>query len=412
MRVLRDALNIAPGGPSGAGFPSGGGTNPEVDLLTAQVAKLAAMVEQMSGRDGITVVTGAQATRVRTEMTALLVLLTTVTAYAYVQGYGWTDFAWVTKSAFRKSLKGVITGLSTLNDAVARVRRQLQEQIEGLQERVEQGLKVQEEMKDQVDHIAEDIGRVGHDVEDVQQLVLGVEERLRSVVGKQDQANQGIHLLCSLVAHMFMNRGGQMTPQQVRLLQHMQSYVERLPQAQEAPQAQIEQEVPPPIVHRKPQRGERPHAGDVDLLGLPAAGAQELPAAGQAPAPAWPTGHAETKQDAPFEAERPATVEDAPAAEPMHEEHKQVATQEFLVGLQGLLVDAMGSWQGSDADQQAQVLSALAGASEASKAVGGPQRRRHNEPELATPAARAAGSAPDEEMDQELKKLLESIAGA
>ena len=137
----------------------------------------------------------------------ILVITSGIGGYiAYKKGVKLSDFLWVSRSAFGRTIEKMQEGVVKINGIIDGVKKELSSKmkmLEGKMEVVRSGLG--KKIEKEVGQVRRGIKEVGKDVEDVRSAVKGLEGQLEGLDGKMNVASHGIFLLCKVVSGMGQN---------------------------------------------------------------------------------------------------------------------------------------------------------------------------------------------------------------
>ncbi|KAG9150471.1 hypothetical protein Leryth_010850 [Lithospermum erythrorhizon] len=168
------------------------------EAVAAQILRLAEEVRKMSARP-ITVLNG----NFDGNFTNLVVPAATLGALGY--GYMWckgikfSDLMYVTKGGMATAVSNLTKHLEHVSNALAATKRHLTRRIENLDGKLDEQVETSKLIRNEVTDVRGDISRIGYDLDELQRLVCGMDDKLLSLEGKQDLANAGVMYLCSIV---------------------------------------------------------------------------------------------------------------------------------------------------------------------------------------------------------------------
>ncbi|KAK9803061.1 hypothetical protein WJX73_004801 [Symbiochloris irregularis] len=187
----------------------GGGSNREMDDLKR-------LVEQLSrdfGRNqGFTIVTNPGGKGGSSAFAVVAVITSAGVVYLrFWRGWRFSDMMYVTRSSLTKSISQVSAGMESVKQALQQrvdlVKSKLGGQLDELRA---ESKEAQEAMAEAQGAMADHLRLVGDDVQGVQTSVQELEANLDEISLHQRTANEGIHLLCSVVGDLMKKTGYRM----------------------------------------------------------------------------------------------------------------------------------------------------------------------------------------------------------
>ncbi|KAG6387566.1 hypothetical protein SASPL_152758 [Salvia splendens] len=140
------------------------------DAIASQVRRLAMEVRQLASSRQITVLNGSST---QSNLTSLIVPAAAVGALGYGcmwwKGYSFSDLMYVSKQNMANAVSNLTKHLDHVSDALA------------------------------VSDAQADLSQIGFDLNDLHQIVSGLDGKLHSLEDKQEFANAGVMYLCSIV---------------------------------------------------------------------------------------------------------------------------------------------------------------------------------------------------------------------
>jgi len=186
----------------------GNDSNSEVnDVLASQVRRLAMEVRQLASSRPITVLNGSSS---QTDVTALIVPAATVGALGY--GYMWwkgisfSDLMYVTKRNMANAVSGMTKHLEQVSAALAAAKRHLTQRIERLDDKLDEQKEISGIIKKEVTDAHIKIVNIGTEINNIKQLVWGLDDKMNSMEGKQNFSCAGVMYLCQFIE----GKGGKM----------------------------------------------------------------------------------------------------------------------------------------------------------------------------------------------------------
>lgn len=163
------------------------------DALTTQVRRLAMEVRQLASARPVTVFSGSgQAGNV----TSLIVPAATLGALGY--GYMWwkgisfSDLMYVTKRNMANAVSNLTKHLEQVSDALAKTKRHLTQRIEGLDGKLDEQKEISGQIKQEVTDACGRLENIGFELDSLQRLVWGLDEKMNVIEDKQNFACSGV----------------------------------------------------------------------------------------------------------------------------------------------------------------------------------------------------------------------------
>ncbi|KAH9323015.1 hypothetical protein KI387_017654, partial [Taxus chinensis] len=124
-----------------------------------------------------------------------------VVGYGYMwwKGFSFSDLMYVTKRNVANVVASMTKQLDHLSSALAATKRHLTQRIENIDEKMDEQKELSKSIKNEVFDVRGDLSQIGFDIEGIQKLVSGLEEKIGMLDGKQDFANVGVAYLCKFV---------------------------------------------------------------------------------------------------------------------------------------------------------------------------------------------------------------------
>mmetsp|Transcript_1439 Transcript_1439/g.4971 ORF Transcript_1439/g.4971 Transcript_1439/m.4971 type:complete len:309 (-) Transcript_1439:104-1030(-) len=171
-----------------------------VRSLADQVDRLSFEVKQLAGGRAVTVVTPGKGQHDTSSLfVAGLGAGAAGCTYLVLRGrFG--DMMFVTRRGFKQALGHLKASMENVGGALCKVKTQLNARIESVLQQVSAAARIQDQLRVEVGEVKERVNETGQQVDNVEALVGQLQGEIESVKGKQDFANRGIYLLCSVVA--------------------------------------------------------------------------------------------------------------------------------------------------------------------------------------------------------------------
>ncbi|CAI9092894.1 OLC1v1028252C1 [Oldenlandia corymbosa var. corymbosa] len=138
-------------------------------------------------------------------LTASSVLVPAATLGALGYGYMWwkgisfSDFMYVTKHGMSVAVENLTKHLENVSDALASTKKHLTHRIENLDGKLDEQMEISKLIKSDVGEVHDDLSQINFDLEELQRVVNGLDDKLLSLEAKQELANAGVMYLCNFV---------------------------------------------------------------------------------------------------------------------------------------------------------------------------------------------------------------------
>ncbi|XP_042039668.1 uncharacterized protein LOC121785351 [Salvia splendens] len=170
------------------------------DAIASQVRRLAMEVRQLASSRQITVLNGSST---QSNLTSLIVPAAAVGALGYGcmwwKGYSFSDLMYVSKQNMANAVSNLTKHLDHVSDALAAAKRHLTQRIENLDGKIDEQIEISKLIRNEVSDAQADLSQIGFDLNDLHQIVSGLDGKLHSLEDKQEFANAGVMYLCSIV---------------------------------------------------------------------------------------------------------------------------------------------------------------------------------------------------------------------
>ncbi|XP_047968472.1 uncharacterized protein LOC125212368 [Salvia hispanica] len=157
-------------------------------------------VRQLASSRQITVLNGSST---QSNLTSLIVPAAAVGAlgygYMWWKGYSFSDLMYVSKQNMANAVSNLTKHLDHVSDALAAAKRHLTQRIENLDGKIDEQIEISKLIRNEVSDAQADLSQIGFDLNDLHQIVSGLDGKLHSLEDKQEFANAGVMYLCSIV---------------------------------------------------------------------------------------------------------------------------------------------------------------------------------------------------------------------
>ncbi|GJM98452.1 hypothetical protein PR202_ga15466 [Eleusine coracana subsp. coracana] len=117
-------------------------------------------------------------------------------ALIQAQGLSLSDVMFVTKRNMANAVQSMSKQLELVSSALAVTKRHLTQRLENLDGKMDEQVEVSKTIRNEVNEVKDDISQNGFDIEEILQMVSGLEGKIELLEEKQDMANAGIRYLC------------------------------------------------------------------------------------------------------------------------------------------------------------------------------------------------------------------------
>uniref|UniRef100_A0A0D6QUD1 DUF1664 domain-containing protein n=1 Tax=Araucaria cunninghamii TaxID=56994 RepID=A0A0D6QUD1_ARACU len=180
---------------------SSSGDSDNSAALLAQVRRLAQEVRHISSSRAVTVVNGNSEQSGNLASLAMPVAMLGALGYGYMwwKGFSFSDLMYVTKQNMTNVVASMTKHLDQVSAALAAAKRHLTQRIENLDEKMDEQKELSKLIKNEVFDVRGDLTQIGFDIDAIQKMVCGLEDKIGTLEDKQDIANIGICYLCNFV---------------------------------------------------------------------------------------------------------------------------------------------------------------------------------------------------------------------
>ncbi|KAJ0965181.1 hypothetical protein J5N97_026319 [Dioscorea zingiberensis] len=171
----------------------------DASVLAAQIRQLAQEVRDLTLARPVTIVNGESSSG---SLASYIMPAAAVGAmgYCYMWWKGWSfsDVMFVTKRSMANAVTNVSKQLEQVSAALASTKKHLTHRLENLDWKLDEQKETSKLIMNEVNGVNSDLSQIGFDIESIQKLVLGMEEKIGLLENKQDMANAGIWYLCQV----------------------------------------------------------------------------------------------------------------------------------------------------------------------------------------------------------------------
>ncbi|KAI9082239.1 hypothetical protein K1719_035662 [Acacia pycnantha] len=118
--------------------------------------------------------------------------------YMWWKGWSFSDVMFVTKRNMANAVATVTKQLENIHETLASTRRYLTKKLEGLDLKVEEHNELTQLIANDVNVVKSKLSQIGVDMKLIQEMIAGLEGKLKLVESKQDITNSGLWCLCEL----------------------------------------------------------------------------------------------------------------------------------------------------------------------------------------------------------------------
>jgi len=177
-----------------------GSSSLDMALIQAQIRNLAQEVRDLTLSKPITILSGKSDSGGSLSSYILPAAAVGALGYCYMWCKGWSfsDVMFVTKRNMASAVDSMSKQLEQVSSALAATKRHLTKRLENLDGKMDEQVEMSKHIRNEVIDVKTDLSQIGFDVEAIQQMVAGLEEKIELLDNKQDAANAGIWYLCRM----------------------------------------------------------------------------------------------------------------------------------------------------------------------------------------------------------------------
>lgn len=182
------------------GTGAGGGAESGINDALNEVRLLAMQVRQLGSPRSITVLNGGSG---QTGLSGLIVPAATVGALGY--GYMWwkgisfADLMYVTKQNMASAVSTMTKHLEQVQTSLAAAKKHLTQRIEKLDDKLDQQKALSGQIKDDVTGARVKLEIIGSEIQNIRDLVCGLDGKMDSMEAKQNFSCAGVMYLCQFI---------------------------------------------------------------------------------------------------------------------------------------------------------------------------------------------------------------------
>lgn len=183
------------------GVNLGEGSSPyDIALIQAQIRNLAQEVRDLTLSRPITILSGKSDSGGSFSSYILPAAAVGALGYGYMWIKGWSlsDVMFVTKRNMASAVESMSKQLEQVSSALAATKKHLTQRLQNLDGKMDEQVEISKHIRNEVNDVKTDLSQIGFDVEAIQQMVAGLEEKIYLLDNKQDAANAGIWYLCKM----------------------------------------------------------------------------------------------------------------------------------------------------------------------------------------------------------------------
>ncbi|KAK3133654.1 hypothetical protein QOZ80_6AG0539340 [Eleusine coracana subsp. coracana] len=170
----------------------------DIALIQAQIRNLAQEVRDLTLSRPITILSGSSDSGGSLSSYILPAAAVGAMGYCYMwwKGLSLSDVMFVTKRNMANAVQSMSKQLEQVSSALAATKRHLTQRLENLDGKMDEQVEVSKTIRNEVNEVKDDISQIGFDIEEILQMVSGLEGKIELLEEKQDMANAGIRYLC------------------------------------------------------------------------------------------------------------------------------------------------------------------------------------------------------------------------
>ncbi|XP_058070780.1 uncharacterized protein LOC131219575 isoform X2 [Magnolia sinica] len=169
-------------------------------FLAAQIRHLAQEVRDLTLSRPVTIFNGNSTSNGNLSSYIMPAAAIGAMGYCYMWWKGWSfsDVMFVTKKNMANAVASVSKQLEQVSAALASTKRHLTQRLENLDGKLDEQKEISKVIMNEVDDVRSDLSQIGFDIELIQKIVSGLEDKIGVLEDKQDFANAGVWYLCQI----------------------------------------------------------------------------------------------------------------------------------------------------------------------------------------------------------------------
>jgi uncharacterized protein (UPF0335 family) len=182
----------------------------DIALIQAQIRNLAQEVRDLTLSRPITILSGSSDSGGSLSSYILPAAAVGAMGYCYMwwKGLSLSDVMFVTKRNMANAVQSMSKQLEQVSSALAATKRHLTQRLENLDGKMNEQVEVSKTIRNEVNDVKDDLSQIGFDIEEMLQMVAGLEGKIEFLEEKQDMANAGIRYLCQFAGGIKDGRNG------------------------------------------------------------------------------------------------------------------------------------------------------------------------------------------------------------
>ncbi|GLT36969.1 hypothetical protein SLA2020_113130 [Shorea laevis] len=169
------------------------------DAMAAQVRRLAMEVRQLASSRQITVLNGGDSGGKLTSFLAPAAAVG-VLGYGYMwwKGFSYKDLLWVTKRNMAAAVENLSKHLESVSDALSAAKKHLTQRIQNLDDKMETQKEISRNIQASVEVTNNTLCDAKYHLDELHDLLFGLDGRMDILEKKQDFANRGVNFLVQM----------------------------------------------------------------------------------------------------------------------------------------------------------------------------------------------------------------------
>ncbi|KAL6543887.1 hypothetical protein OROGR_010384 [Orobanche gracilis] len=173
-------------------------------ILAAQVRQLAKEIKELSFSNPITIFNGNSPSSGSYASYILPTAAVGAMGYCYMRWKGWSfsDIMFVTKNNMAKAVASVSKQLENVSEALASTKKHLTKRLENLDWKLDEQREISKVVANDVTEVRSNLNQIGYDINLINEMVSGLEEKIELLESNQDMTNSGLLYLCQVAGNI------------------------------------------------------------------------------------------------------------------------------------------------------------------------------------------------------------------
>ncbi|KAL6579538.1 hypothetical protein OROMI_009754 [Orobanche minor] len=173
-------------------------------ILAAQVRQLAKEIKELSFSNPITIFNGNSSSSGSYASYILPTAAVGALGYCYMRWKGWSfsDIMFVTKNNMANAVASVSKQLENVSEALASTKKHLTKRLENLDWKLDEQREISKVIANDVTEVRSNLNQIGYDINLINEMVSGLEEKIELLESNQDMTNSGLLYLCQVAGNI------------------------------------------------------------------------------------------------------------------------------------------------------------------------------------------------------------------